>query len=91
MIKKIILFVVLFATTGCASSPFGNVASGGASYTYQHVKGDESCSVQVTSARDVAGGVLDIGKDCTVKTSASTAGGASEAMGIIKALIGRLP
>lgn len=87
MIKVILLIFLVTILTGCATGPFGTAASGGANYSY--TKNADGCQVTINSARDVGGGSITIGDDCSVTVSAETAGGGA-AMDVIKALLGKI-
>lgn len=96
--KKLLVFLAILAAlalTGCATGPLGGQAtSGGAAYTYDKQVGADgvaSCTVTVTSARDVAAGDLEIGEGCTLRATAERAGGADAAMGVVGELVRRLP
>ncbi len=83
-----ILLLIPILLTGCASSPWGTATSGGANYSY--TKTAEGCNITINSARDVAGGNLTIGEDCSVSVTADTAGGAGKAIDVIGSLVGKI-
>jgi len=90
--KKLLLIGIILLLTGCASSPWGSATSGGASYTYSHTTADgDTCTVQTTSARDIAGGTISIDQDCTLTAGAADATGVSESISAINGLVKRLP
>ena len=77
---------------GCASAPFGNASAGGAVYRYSHTTAEGAlCSVEISSAREVASGTINVGPECTMTTEAENLGGSAEAFATIRALVGRLP
>lgn len=59
--------------SGCAMSPLGKVADGGAIYRYE--KQANGCKVEIISARDIAGGSITIDEQCKLTTKADSAGG----------------
>lgn len=66
---------------GCAISDWGSAGTGGAVYEYQHITaGGDSCTLRITSARNVAGGDITIGPDCELDSRADDAGGAYSAL-----------
>lgn len=74
--------------SGCAVSDFGKASSGGAVYRYESVKADgASCVLEITSARRVSGGDIDIDKDCQLKSRADDAGGARDALNKIAEIV----
>ncbi|TVO75148.1 hypothetical protein [Sedimenticola selenatireducens] len=86
--KTLMIMISTLSLTGCATSPFGTAASGGANYAYQKTAAGD-CVVTINSARDIAGGTLMIEDDCKVTVSADTAGGAA-AMKLISDLVGKI-
>lgn len=93
--KKVIGLAIVssvFLATGCATNGTSSALSGGGSYqlTNTVTKKDGSvstCSVKITSARDISNGNLEIGKDCALRSSVdSTAGGNAAMKAVSKAL-----
>lgn len=82
----VLITLLALATYGCALSPLGGVASGGANYTYNRAA-DGSCQVTINSAREIAGANLTIGQDCSVTVTADTAGGNGQALQVIDKLV----
>lgn len=85
--KTLLMIFLVAVLSGCAFSPLGNVADGGAVYRYE--KTAEGCVVEITSARDVAGGTISIGNDCTLTTKAEAVSGGN-ALAVIDALVSKL-
>lgn len=80
-----VALVLAFAgLTGCAISPYGSAASGGANYTYS--KTPDGCSITINSAREVSGAALEIGNDCSVSVTADSTSGSRAIEVINKAL-----
>ncbi len=86
--RKILLLIPILLITGCASSPWGTATSGGANYSY--TKTAEGCNITINSARDVAGGNLTIGENCSVSVTAENAGGAGKAIDVIGSLVDKI-
>lgn len=82
---RLALVGVLALLAGCASSSLGKASSGGAVYEYIRDNPDgSSCSLRITSARNVTGGDIEIGPNCELKSRADDAGGAMEALEAIR-------
>lgn len=78
---RTILIVALLS--GCAiSDDLGSrVGAGSAKYTYTRTLTDGSkCQVNILSARDVIGGSLNIGPDCSITSAAQQTQGVDKAM-----------
>jgi uncharacterized protein YceK len=86
--KILMLSLMLVILSGCATSPFGTAASGGANYSYTKTP-EGGCQVTINSARDIAGANLAIGNDCSVSVTAESAGG-SDAIRVIGELVGKI-
>jgi len=84
---KYLLLSSILVLTGCATSPWGTATSGGANYSYTKTK--DGCMITINSARDIAGGSITIGNDCSVSVSAAQAGGA-KALDVINQLVGKI-
>jgi hypothetical protein len=75
--------------SGCfATNGTNRVADGGAVYRYEKTA-DGACSVEITSSREVIGGAMFIGDDCTLQTQTESAGG-GDALNIIGTLIEKI-
>ena len=96
MFKILILILLL---SGCAVTDSGLAGAGSAVYSYERQLPDGSrCSVSLTSGRDVLGGKLTIGPDCTVVSEASSTQGvvsslklADDAMVTVKQALEKIP
>ena len=78
--KPLIIFAALILS-GCATSPWGKASGGSAVYEYSRVNADGStCTLRITSARTVAGGDIEVGPNCELKSKADDAGGAYNAL-----------
>lgn len=86
-LKKILLVIVLLMLTGCAFSPLGRVADGGAIYRYE--KTPDSCKIEITSSRDVSGGQILVDENCAMATKTESAVG-GDALEILKEMAGSL-
>lgn len=86
--KYLAAIIIMSTLTGCATSPFGSAASGGANYSYSKTATGD-CQVTINSARDIAGANLTIGNDCSVSVTAESAGGA-DAIKVISDLVGKI-
>ena len=88
------LFILSFSAilSGCATSDMGSAKSGGAIYEYQHQgKDGSSCSIKITSAREVGKGQVKIAKDCSMSTDVDQLGGVDGAYQLIKSLADKIP
>ena len=89
--KKLYIIMAAVLLTGCASSRWGDQASGGGA-TYRYTKsaaGD--ITVEITTSRDVSGGNISVGANGELQATAETAGGTQESISIIRDLVGKLP
>lgn len=85
---KYLVILAALLLSGCAVSDFGRASSGSAIYRYESIKTDGSkCVLEITSARTVSGGDVDIDKDCQLKSRADDAGGAKEAINKIAEIV----
>lgn len=85
---RLSILLAALLLSGCAVSDFGKATTGSAVYRYESVKADGSkCVLEITSARSVSGGDVDIDKDCQLKSRADDAGGAKEAINKIAEII----
>jgi hypothetical protein len=85
---KTLIAILVLILTGCATSPFGSAASGGANYSYTRTA-DGGCQVTVNSARDITGATLSIGDTCNLSVTAESAGGA-DAIRVIGELVDKI-
>lgn len=86
------LLVLVIITSGCTTSPDGRAAAGGAVYSYSHTLADgSSCRVDITSARDVSGGAIEVGEDCSLRTQAESTSGIDGSLGVINELVKKIP
>jgi hypothetical protein len=86
--KLLLVSLVTIALSGCATSPFGSAASGGANYSYTKTSAGD-CQVTINSARDIAGATLSIGETCNLSVTAESAGG-SDAIRVIGDLVDKI-
>lgn len=85
---KLIPILLAALLSGCATSPWGDVNSGGAVYDYTRTAPDGSrIEIHITSSREVGEAALVIDKDGGLSTEASTLGGTDAAMLTIQALV----
>lgn len=91
VLKVILIVLAALIVAGCAYSPWGTAAPGAAVYTYEHKMGDEVCSLQITSGREVIGGDIYINENCEVESRADNAGGGDQVLEVIDNLIQRIP
>ena len=88
---KYLVAVAIFLLPGCAVSDFGRASSGGAVYEYVNIKADgSSCTLRITSARNVTGGDIQIGENCELISKADDAGGAVNALQEISEITNRV-
>lgn len=86
-LTKTLLTIMAATLTGCAFSPLGQVADGGAIYRYE--KTPDSCKIEITSSRDVSGGQILIDENCAMATKTESAVG-GDALQILKDMAGSL-
>lgn len=89
--KWILIAFIAVGVSGCfATNGTNKVADGGAVYKYEKVDADgSSCTVEIISSREVVGGAMFLGDDCTLQSQTESAGAAG-AIDVIGELVGKL-
>lgn len=83
--RHVLLLAASMLLTSCAMSPFGQTGPGGAVYRY--TKGaDGTCSIEITSGREVGGGSIAI-DECDLVVDATDLGGTDAALATIRQLV----
>lgn len=89
---RILILLTVIGLSGCAAtSQWGEAKTGGAVYSYQHNNGQETCAINITSAREVLGVDVEVLPDCTIKTTTQSSGNVTDVIGVIGGLVNRLP
>lgn len=90
--KTLLILLVSIVLVGCsAKSQWGEADTGGAVYNYTHTTGNDSCSINGTSAREVSGVDIEIQADCSMKIITNNSTPVGDAFGAINGLVERLP
>lgn len=92
ILMVILVLSLVLLLSSCANSGFGTAYSGGAVYKYSHVMADgSSCTVDINSARDIAGGSLKVDERCQLISKAEDTSGIAATAGVFNALVSKIP
>ena len=95
MAKKAFLVSSLLLLGGCSSiTPQGQSNAPGQAAYYLQKGQDGSCTVRITSGREVEAGKVSIGPDCTVQAEAANLSGKeaqAQMLQVIQGLLEKLP